>query len=486
MNINSNENYLSLVITALDELIAPEVNSAAAKTAVEMMKTTLNELRKREADAPVVIKTCIVEGRKVLVDMLLCAGEAQPIFKDIGNELHFDSLLLEYQQLTSQLHAVSETLRAEHSGDQVAGLLRRVAEWELSYYTNTATLKVVEAPKFENPRQPLTKSALQDFINSLDEHIGAPVQLDKFESLMGGFGKQTFLCSYKKPDGSTRELVVRKSDPMPIMLHGSCLLDNEHALLCALPKDYPAPKPLAYAAQWQNVDGDFYIMDRSAGEVPGAFLHGMNKEMPEEVFLDLAEMLGQLHSVPLNTFSDYAEKYDAPNILQGTVADSYRANLAGWAGYIQEQEHLPSPYLIWLMNWLETNLPEDTRTPVLVHGDFNIHNVLVNEGRISAILDWECAGFGATEQDLAYIRPHISQHIEWTKFLNHYLAHGGREPDEAMMNYGMVYAALRTNLAGNKATFNLQQGRNRDLRYSMVELGFTPSFMNLALNSAKG
>jgi hypothetical protein len=50
----------------------------------------------------------------------------------------------------------------------------------------------------------------------------------------------------------------------------------------------------------------------------------------------------------------------------------------------------------------------------------------------------------------------------------------------------MVYAALRTNLAGNKATFNLQQGRNRDLRYSMVELGFTPSFMNLALNSAKG
>ena len=128
MNINSNENYLSLVITALDELIAPEVNSAAAKTAVEMMKTTLNELRKREADAPVVVKMCIFEGRKILVDMLLCAGEAQPIFKDIGNELHFDSLLLEYQQLTSQLHAVSETLRAEHSGDQVAGLLRRVAE----------------------------------------------------------------------------------------------------------------------------------------------------------------------------------------------------------------------------------------------------------------------------------------------------------------------------------------------------------------------
>lgn len=486
MKINSNENYLSLVITALDELIAPAVNSAAAKTAVEMMKTTLNELRKRESGAVDILRICIADGRTILEGMHAVIGDTAPIFNDISHEKHFESLSIEHQQLTTQLSAASKTLRAEYRGEKTADLLRRVAEWELSYYTNTAALKVADGPKFENPRQPLTKSALQDFINSLDEHVGAPVQLDKFESLMGGFGKQTFLCSYKNADGSNRELVVRKSDPMPIMLHGSCLLDNEHALLCALPHGYPAPKPLAYAAQWQNVDADFYIMERSAGEVPGAFLHGMNKEMPEEVFLDLAEMLGQLHSVPLNTFSDYAEKYDAPNILQGTVADSYRANLAGWAGYIQEQEHLPSPYLIWLMNWLETNLPEDTRAPVLVHGDFNIHNVLVSEGRISAILDWECAGFGAAEQDLAYIRPHISQHIDWQKFLNHYLAHGGREPDEAMMNYGMVYAALRTNLAGNKATLNLQQGRNRDLRYSMVELGFTPSFMNLALNSAKG
>ena len=72
MNINSNENYLSLVITALDELIAPEVNSAAAKTAVEMMKTTLNELRKREADAPVVVKMCIFEGNENFKKSIFC------------------------------------------------------------------------------------------------------------------------------------------------------------------------------------------------------------------------------------------------------------------------------------------------------------------------------------------------------------------------------------------------------------------------------
>ncbi len=52
------------------------------------------------------------------------------------------------------------------------------------------------------------------------------------------------------------------------------------------------------------------------------------------------------------------------------------------------------------------------------------------------------------------------------------------------MAFGFVYSALRTNLAGNRGTSNMQSGRNQDLRYTMVELGFTRSFMDMALTSA--
>ncbi|MNO00831.1 hypothetical protein D3C81_2208010 [compost metagenome] len=53
------------------------------------------------------------------------------------------------------------------------------------------------------------------------------------------------------------------------------------------------------------------------------------------------------------------------------------------------------------------------------------------------------------------------------------------------MGFGFVYSALRTNLAGNRGTSNMQTGRNQDLRYSMVELGFTRSFMSMALANSQ-
>ncbi|MDT4813781.1 Phosphotransferase enzyme family protein [compost metagenome] len=225
-------------------------------------------------------------------------------------------------------------------------------------------------------------------------------------------------------------------------------------------------------------------MDRIAGSTPGTFLGGLSGEADEDLFMQLAERLGQLHALPLEMFADYIERYEDPRILSGSVEDCYRYNLEGWDRYMAREGHLPSPYMRWLLHWLRHNTPQDSRRPILIHGDFNIHNILVDQGRLTAVLDWECSGFGAPEQDLAYIKPHISQHIDWDRFINHYQAHGGLPVNPQAMAFGFVYSALRTNLAGNRGTSNMQSGRNQDLRYTMVELGFTRSFMDMALSSA--
>jgi aminoglycoside phosphotransferase (APT) family kinase protein len=52
--------------------------------------------------------------------------------------------------------------------------------------------------------------------------------------------------------------------------------------------------------------------------------------------------------------------------------------------------------------WLQHNPPPETDT-VFVHGDLNDANALVEEGRITAILDWESAGLGWREYELAWI-----------------------------------------------------------------------------------
>lgn len=146
-------------------------------------------------------------------------------------------------------------------------------------------------------------------------------------------------------------------------------------------------------------------------------------------------------------------------------------------------EHLPSPFLTYMLDWLETHVPQDTRRPVLVHGDFNVHNVLAQDGRITGVLDWECSNFGAPEQDLAYVQPIISKHIAWDKFVAHYRACGGPAIDERTFNYYMAFSAMRVSVAFNKGVRSLQVGMSRDIRFAVVELGLTPEFMNIALSS---
>ena len=73
--------------------------------------------------------------------------------------------------------------------------------------------------------------------------------------------------------------------------------------------------------------------------------------------------------------------------------------------------------------------------PVLVHLDYWHGNVLWNRGRISAVLDWDFAGYGDPAIDVAYFR--MNMHLRGIKdaadlFLNAY----ERQTGEAVKNLG--------------------------------------------------
>jgi aminoglycoside phosphotransferase (APT) family kinase protein len=55
----------------------------------------------------------------------------------------------------------------------------------------------------------------------------------------------------------------------------------------------------------------------------------------------------------------------------------------------------------WTLRWLAAHRPPPSR-PVMVHGDFRMGNLIVRDGQLAAVLDWELVHVGEIYEDLAW------------------------------------------------------------------------------------
>jgi aminoglycoside phosphotransferase (APT) family kinase protein len=62
----------------------------------------------------------------------------------------------------------------------------------------------------------------------------------------------------------------------------------------------------------------------------------------------------------------------------------------------------PHPVFEAAFRWLELNRPEST-SECLVHGDYRLGNIMVNDQGLAAILDWELAHIGDPMEDLGWL-----------------------------------------------------------------------------------
>ncbi len=81
------------------------------------------------------------------------------------------------------------------------------------------------------------------------------------------------------------------------------------------------------------------------------------------------------------------------------------------AGRAPQVLHLLGSLLVRLQQVSPSNVPGLEGTgPVLVHGDFGPQNVLIQDDRITALLDWEFAHIGQPVEDLAWTEWIIRTH----------------------------------------------------------------------------
>ena len=103
--------------------------------------------------------------------------------------------------------------------------------------------------------------------------------------------------------------------------------------------------------------------------------------------------------------------------------------------------------------------------PCLLWGDFGFHNMLVDDGRITALVDWEATAVGPPTRELAAAWNAVATLLPWPAFVNAYIDGGGpvEATDPAGIAYYRVFAALGAFMTSRLGGHLFRTGVKRDL-----------------------
>ncbi|MNF63640.1 Phosphotransferase enzyme family protein [compost metagenome] len=176
------------------------------------------------------------------------------------------------------------------------------------------------------------------------------------------------------------------------MSHGRA---QEFALLkAAFAAGVTVPEPLWLCSAAQVIGRPFFVMRKVGGLAAG---HAVVKDTSlggdrAALTFRLGVELARIHSIrPPRADLDFLPTYDQSPALQ--AIERYRAFL--------DQHHSAHPALEWGLRWLERHAPPRGEI-VLAHRDFRTGNYMVDAHGLTAILDWEFAGWSDPLEDIGW------------------------------------------------------------------------------------
>jgi aminoglycoside phosphotransferase (APT) family kinase protein len=260
----------------------------------------------------------------------------------------------------------------------------------------------------------------------------AVVQL---KPVAGVHAKEIYFLDLRLATGLTERLVMR-CDRAEDLTRAS--VANEYPLLRALyERGFAIPEPLAVTKDAGLLSQPALIMRRVAGEEKKIEA----VKAPETLCADAARFLARLHATPIEG-TGLAD--DAQNV---STAEMWRGRIAAQFEWWREMADEPAPVMWRARDWLEANVEVTADAATVVHGDFSLRNLLLDENdRISSVLDWELAHIGHPAEDLGYMRLTVETVMPWERFEAMYRAAGGGTVSRRQIAYFDVWGLYR-NLA---------------------------------------
>ena len=482
--IPESADVLKVIRRDIELVLLPELTSSYARTIAIQIDTALRHLLLREQAFAALLRQLTERYRAV--------AEQTPIG---GAEDGSDSHCKPVDQAWSQACAAAEVLEPDLALRAQADLRSKP---QLTPISDPKCLEAIAAEKlfladalsFENGLVHPTPSpeeaelllvSPQRLTSYLADRLPGRTNLSvtTVNKVLGGFSKDTFLVDLNS-DAGRESVVIRRDNP-----HGpvNYSVAKEFVLLSALHrKGITVAEPLLLETDKSVFAHPFMVMKKLPG-ISLAATAGIAVDASHiAAGRALAEVMASFHRAEIREFNLPRTLYD-PSL---TTADHLHRFLAGCEAGWRKFRLRPSPTLTCAFQWLKRNVPESSVSPRLVHGDAGLHNLLMYEGRPTAMLDWELAHFGDPAEDLTYCRLWIDKVMPWKEFLDHYYLHGGPEYAEEKAVFYANLAKVVHSTFGVKMMRGFMEASYPELSLLFPKLKFTRLFQNQLAASITG
>lgn len=231
--------------------------------------------------------------------------------------------------------------------------------------------------------------ALDHHLKSVIPHLDGKPQITQFH---GGNSNLTYRLKYANQD-----LVIRRP-PFGTKAKSAHSMIREYRIMTALKPVFPSVPDTLYHSDDDSIIGsEFYVMRKVEGAV-------IKDKIPSEwqftatdtrhFCIAFWEKLIELHQVD----------YLAAGLKDFGKPKGYaQRQVLGWNGRYERAITEDVSEFTDVRSWLEGNIPPESGRHSVLHGDFRIDNVILDEEdprNILAVLDWEICALGDPLMDL--------------------------------------------------------------------------------------
>ncbi len=240
----------------------------------------------------------------------------------------------------------------------------------------------------DEPVAGIRQEAVTAWLSAAIDGLEAPLT---FSLIAGGHSNLT----YRFEDSRGRAGVLRRP-PLGHVLESAHDMSREHRIVSALADSaVPVAGILGLCQDTAVNDAPFYVMDF----VEGAVLH--DREAADTLMAAERRSLGE-HVVDVLAALHSINPDDVGLGDLGRKEGYLARQLKRWTKQWEATKTHEIPEMDAVMERLSASPPEQVGTGI-VHGDYRLGNMIVGDGRIRAVLDWELCTLGDPLADVGYL-----------------------------------------------------------------------------------